>query len=84
MANALSTSRPEAEKGEPFRADMQAVNFRIVSNHALISNNSEARVIDVVLRLLRFRVVWRGGKPAHDHVAEFDGVQVKRTCSINF
>ena len=53
VANTSCTSRPEAEKGEPYQANMQAVNFRNVSNHALIGSVSEARIIDAVLHLIR-------------------------------
>ena len=49
----LATSRPKVEKEEPFRPNMQAVNFRIVSNHALIISINEARAVDIILRLIR-------------------------------
>ena len=42
-----------AEKGEPFRGNMQAVTYKIVSSRALISSINEARTVDVVLRLIR-------------------------------
>ena len=42
-----------AEKGEPFRANMQAVTCRIVSSHSRVCSINEARAVDVVLRLIR-------------------------------
>ena len=41
------------EKGDQIRTNMQAVRFRNVSRHALIGSVSEAREVNVVLRLIR-------------------------------
>ena len=56
----------------PVRANLENGISGIVSSHGLIGSVGEARVIDVVLHLIRAqgRV-----KPAHDHAAKFDGVE---------